>query len=79
MQKTSCDQYEKALEVISEELVSAKELAEILDVSKSSVCEWSLQKRFDSRAVLEIGSTRRYVLSRVLRSLHNNYVSRHKR
>ncbi len=70
------DDFEKALEVIVNQTVTAGELAEILGISKSAVCKWAKQKRFPSGAVLEIGCTRRYVVSRILRSGLTNYTNR---
>lgn len=76
--ETSRDDFEKALEIIVNETVTAKELAEILDVSKSTICGWTQSKRFPTGSVWEFGSTRRYVLSRILRAGFTQYTNRRK-
>ena len=76
LNETTRDDFEKALEVIVNHTVTADELADILRISKSAVCKWAKQKRFPSGSVVELGCTRRYVVSRILRAGLTNYSNR---
>ena len=76
LKESDRDDFERALEVIINETVTAAELANILGISKASVCGWTRDKRFPSGSVVEFGSTRRYVLSRIIRAGLTQYTNR---